>query len=48
MSVAPLFRPVAFGDLPGWQEDDHDAAFAYLMRIKDDILAEENEPSGSR
>lgn len=32
MSVAPLFRPVAFGDLPGWQEDDHDAAFAAFRR----------------
>lgn len=32
MPLAPLFRPVAFGDLPGWREDDHDAALAAFRR----------------
>ena len=32
MSVAPLFRAVTFGDIPGWREDDHDAALAAFRR----------------
>lgn len=32
MSLAALFHPVAFGDLPGWQDDDHDAALAAFRR----------------
>ena len=32
MSAAPLFRAVAFGDIPGWAEDDHDAALAAFSR----------------
>ena len=32
MPLAPLFRAVAFGDIPGWATDDHDAAFAAFCR----------------
>lgn len=32
MPAAPLFHAVAFGDIPGWEADDHDAAFAAFAR----------------
>lgn len=32
MPLAPLFRAVSFGDIPGWARDDHDAAFATFRR----------------
>ena len=32
MPSAPLFRAVAFGDLAGWERDDHDAAFHAFRR----------------
>ncbi|MCO5155380.1 MAG: murein transglycosylase A [Aquamicrobium sp.] len=32
MPLAPLFRAVSFGDIPGWARDDHDAAFAAFRR----------------
>lgn len=32
MSAAPQFHAVDFGDLPGWHEDDHDAALAAFRR----------------
>ncbi len=32
MPFAPLFRAVSFGDIPGWGQDDHDAAFAAFRR----------------
>lgn len=30
--LSPLFRQVAFADLPGWADDDHAAAFAAFRR----------------
>lgn len=32
MPLAPLFRAVSFGDIPGWARDDHDAAFHAFRR----------------
>ena len=32
MPLAPLFRAVSFGDIPGWERDDHASAFAAFRR----------------
>ena len=32
MPAAPLFRAASFGDIPGWEVDDHDAALAAFCR----------------
>ncbi len=32
MAIAPLFRALSFGDIPGWAHDDHGAALAAFRR----------------
>ena len=32
MALSPLFRPVSFDDLPGWQEDVKSTAFEAFRR----------------
>ncbi|RWN23755.1 MAG: transglycosylase [Mesorhizobium sp.] len=39
MSLSPLFVEKAFGDLPGWDDDDHLAAFAAFRRSAFHVLA---------
>ncbi|RUW57917.1 murein transglycosylase A [Mesorhizobium sp. M7A.F.Ca.US.008.03.1.1] len=38
MSLSPLFVEKAFGDLPGWDDDDHSAAFAAFRRSAFHVL----------
>ncbi|RWO48267.1 MAG: transglycosylase [Mesorhizobium sp.] len=38
MSLSPLFVEKAFGDLPGWDDDDHLAAFAAFRRSAFHVL----------
>lgn len=38
MTLSPLFRPVAFSDLPGWREDDPGQAFAAFRRSAFHVL----------
>ncbi|RVC08686.1 transglycosylase, partial [Mesorhizobium sp. M7A.F.Ca.CA.002.15.2.1] len=38
MSLSPLFVEKAFGDLPGWGDDDHSAAFAAFRRSAFHVL----------
>ena len=38
MPLSPLFRPVAFADLPGWADDDHLAAFEAFRRSAFHVL----------
>jgi peptidoglycan lytic transglycosylase A len=36
---APLYRPVKFGDLPGWEQDDHLAAFQTFLKSCARVIA---------
>ena len=36
--LSPLFRPVSFADLPGWQDDDHLAALKAFRRSAYQVL----------
>lgn len=36
--LSPLFRPVSFADLPGWQDDDHLAALEAFRRSAYQVL----------
>ncbi|RWC39910.1 MAG: transglycosylase [Mesorhizobium sp.] len=38
MSLSPLFVGKSFGDLPGWSDDDHSAAFAAFHRSSFHVL----------
>ncbi|TIN18023.1 MAG: transglycosylase [Mesorhizobium sp.] len=38
MSLSPLFVEKSFGDLPGWGDDDHSAAFAAFQRSACHVL----------
>jgi membrane-bound lytic murein transglycosylase A len=37
--VRPWYRPVTFGDLPGWQQDDHLAAFKTFLASCGRVIA---------
>ena len=38
MALSPVLAPVCFDDLPGWERDDHAAAFAAFRRCAFRVL----------
>ncbi len=42
-----IYRPVAFADLPGWEQDDHLAAFKTFLKSCERIVANGRDRAGS-
>jgi membrane-bound lytic murein transglycosylase A len=44
--VVPWYRPIRFGDLPGWERDDHLAAFGTFLKSCGRVIARARDSAG--
>jgi len=47
MKPAVAYQPLAFADVPGWDQDDHAAAFKAFLRSCERVIAAARERSGA-